>query len=191
MVGKKAKSAPQSDWETRMAAAQAGDNRAYASVLTDISRYVRGYLHTKVASSDDVEDILQEILSSIHKARHTYEPSRPLKPWVIAITSFRLNDYFRKIYRNMEREVADYDSMEFALGTDDVTEQRDAYESIHSALEQLPEKQQQLIRRVKLEGYSIKEVANELSMTEAAVKVAVHRAYKQLQTIVKANEVVE
>lgn len=174
--------------EEKMHFAQQGDKKIYAELLNDITTLVRGYLFKKINTPEDVEDVLQEILISIHNARHTYQSSRPLKPWIFAITKFRLTDHLRKIYRNKSREMVNIDEIEFSLTTN-VTNDTDNYEELYKALKELPDKQRKIVELMKIEGYTAKEVAEKLDMTESAVKVSAHRSYKQLKTLLEQTGV--
>ena len=79
--------------EVLMRQALAGDKQAYAGVLRETSRFIRPFLAKRLNQSTEVDDLLQEILLSIHKARHTYDGQRPYKPWAFAIAKFRLLDH--------------------------------------------------------------------------------------------------
>src|SRR5690606_25837461 len=72
-----------------MLAGQDGDQTAYRSFLEETSHDVRRFLLRRIPASD-VDDVLQEILVSLHKARHTYDGERPILPWIFAIARFRL-----------------------------------------------------------------------------------------------------
>jgi RNA polymerase sigma-70 factor (ECF subfamily) len=127
-----------------------------------------------------VDDLLQEILISIHKARHTYDGNRPYKPWVYAIAQFRLNDYLRAHYSDQLRHAIDLNELEEIL-PENVTETAISYESISVEVQKLPEKQATILRLLHQEGYTAKEVAEKIGMKESAVKVSAHRAYKVLK----------
>lgn len=124
--------------------------------------------------------MLQEILISIHKARHTYDGTRPYKPWAYAIAKFRLQDHLRSHYADNLRDAEDIDELENIL-PEDVTESGFTYESISGEVEKLPEKQATILRLMHQEGYTAREVAEKMGMNESAVKVAAHRAYKVLR----------
>lgn len=166
--------------EELMGLAQQGDKTAYNQVLQESSRILRGFLISKLNNMEDVEDVLQEILVSVHKSRHTFEKKRAFKPWLFSIARFRLCDFFRKIYKKNENEVPITEEME-NFNEGDVTEDSESYELLNEALEKLPQKQQDIIRLMKLEGYTAKEVAKKMGMKESAVKVSAHRSYKLLK----------
>lgn len=163
-----------------MRAALKGDSKAYARVLAEISSLLRPYLSKRLNQASDVEDVLQEILISIHKSRHTYDGKRPLKPWVYAIAKFRLTDFLRTHYSDTLRHAAELDVAEH-LASLDVTESAFTYESIKEEIAKLPGKQPMILHLIHHEGHTAKEVAAKMNMTETAVKVAAHRAYKVLK----------
>ena len=158
----------------------AGDQRAYAELLRETARLLRPFLSKRLSFDSEVEDLLQEILISIHKARHTYDGNRPYKPWVYAIARFRLQDYLRMHYADQLRHAVDISDMENILH-EDVTESALSYESISGEIHKLPGKQAAILQLMHQDGYTAKEVAEKLGMTESAVKVAAHRAYKVLR----------
>ena len=158
-----------------------GDQRAYAELLRETSRFLRPFLARRLSFTNEVDDLLQEILISIHKARHTYDGKRPYKPWVYAIAKFRLQDYLRAHYSDQLHHAVDFDELEESLH-EPVTETGFSYESISGEVQKLPEKQAAILRLLHQDGYTAKEVAEKLGMNESAVKVAAHRAYKVLRS---------
>lgn len=71
-------------WETlatRMKKSQEGDSREYELLLRQVRDILRAFLVSRISHIDDREDLLQEILIGIHKARNSYRPDRPFAPW--------------------------------------------------------------------------------------------------------------
>jgi|ERR1019366_1522842 RNA polymerase sigma-70 factor (ECF subfamily) len=163
-----------------MRQSQNGDQRAYATLLQKTSSLLRPFLAKRLSFTNEVDDLLQEILISIHKARHTYDGNRPYKPWVYAIAKFRLQDFLRAHYSDQLRHAVDFDDLEEIL-PETVTESGLSYESISAEVQKLPEKQASILQLMHQEGYTSKEVAEKMGMTESAVKVSAHRAYKVLR----------
>lgn len=166
--------------ETLMRRSLAGDQRAYAGLLHETTRLLRPFLAKRLSIASEVDDLMQEILLSIHKARHTYDGNRPYKPWVYAIAKFRLQDHLRAHYSDQLRHALDFDELEEYL-LEPVTESLMSYESISGEVDKLPEKQAMILRFLHQDGYTAREVAEKTGMTESAVKVAAHRAYKVLR----------
>jgi RNA polymerase sigma-70 factor (ECF subfamily) len=155
-----------------------GDQLAYAKFLENITPLLRRMVGRRLANAD-VEDVVQEILISIHKARHTYNGARPIMPWLVSIANFRITDHLRKHYaqmRNLAVDIADYENI-----LHDVTEEPSNYESIDELLEDVPDKHKRILTMMHVEGYTAKEVGKRLDMNESAVKVAAHRAIKKIR----------
>lgn len=166
--------------EILMRLALSGDGRSYELVLQYTTRLLRPYLMRRLGNASAVDDVMQEILISIHKARHTYDGNRAYAPWAFAIARYRLTDYLRTHYADKLRHAADLSDVEYMIG-DDVTKSGFSYESIKGEIEQLPKKQAVILQMMHEEGYTAKEVAEKIGMNESAVKVAAHRAYKLLK----------
>lgn len=122
---------------------------------------------------------MQEILISIHKARHTYDGERPIMPWLASIASFRITDHLRKHYSQMRHQSVDIADFENILT--DVTEEASDNESIDELLSDVPEKHKKILTMMHVEGYTAKEVGKQMGMNESAVKVAAHRAIKKIR----------
>jgi DNA-directed RNA polymerase specialized sigma24 family protein len=73
--------------EALMEAAQAGDMRAYERLLREITPKLRQIVRRRrqFFTSEEIEDLVQEILLSIHAVRATYDPKRPFMPWLSTI----------------------------------------------------------------------------------------------------------
>lgn len=168
-----------------MKAAQGGDAGAYQQLLNRISVLIKGYLLRRMAPGG-VDDVLQEVLLSIHTARHTFDPEHPFLPWMYAITRYRLADFWRETFRRGRYEADEEMLLDQALPWS-LEADHEVRHSVRAALGCLTEQQRKLIEKLKLEGMAIKDVAREMQMSEGAVKVAAHRAYKALRERLKKD----
>ena len=93
--------------ETLMQAAQAGDAQAYARLLREVTPRLHGMIRRQrqFLPAADIEDLVQDVLISLHAVRATYDPGRPFMPWLIAITRNRLADGARRYARKKSHEV--------------------------------------------------------------------------------------
>jgi len=171
----------QNSWNALAAAAQKGDKKAYHALLTGISPYIRNYLIGGLATPDWAEDITQEALISIHKALNTYAPNRPFKPWMMAIANFRRTDFLRKHYNNKGHKQTTLDDVTFQTHHVTNPDHAGEYKDIESALGEIPKKQRKVFEMIKIQGFTVKEVAKEMDMTESAVKVSAHRTMNKLK----------
>lgn len=163
-----------------MQQAQAGNQQAYTQFLQQSAARLRPFLQKRLNSHFEVDDVTQEILISIHKARNTYDGKRPVLPWLFAIANFRLQDHWRNVYGDELKEALDIDELDEQLPR--TQESEFDFSTIQKLIDQLPEKQALILRLIHQQGHTAKEVAQQLNMNESAVKVAAHRAYKVLRT---------
>lgn len=157
---------------------RAEDAASYTLFLQTIAPLMRRLACRKLSPAD-AEDTCQEILISIHKARHTYDGERPIMPWLLAIAQFRINDCLRKTYAGSRHESVDIDELAEVLA--DVTKTGTDDESIENILKDVAEREQRILTMMHVDGYTAKETGAQLGMTESAVKVAAHRAIKKIR----------
>ena len=162
----------------------AGDEAAYHECLKLLSTHLRGFLRVRLARlPDDVEDLVQETLLAVHNQRHTYDPGQPLTAWIHAIARYKLVDLLRRrAGREMLNDPLDDELAVFAVSDTDAA---DARRDLGKLLEQLPDRQRLPIVHMKLEGLSVAEAARATGMSEAAVKVGVHRGLKALAVLIR------
>jgi RNA polymerase sigma-70 factor (ECF subfamily) len=175
-----------------MKAAQDGDGAAYRTLLGEVAPLIRRvvrYRHPHLPA-DDVEDLVQDVLLSVHSVRATYDYTRPFVPWLMAIVRNRIADAARRHARRAAREVTVAEYAETFVGpaanTVDET-YRDA-EALQQAVAGLPKGQRVAIELLKLREMSLKEAAVTSGMSVGALKVASHRATKALRVALKARE---
>jgi len=172
---------------TLMLRAQAGDRQAYEELLRMLTVAARGFVRRRVGWAEWIEDVVQEGLLTVHRARQTYDPGRPFAPWFYAILNNRLIDALRDHRRVRTRELIDDEALErqAAAASDDRSD--GLRETLARAVARLPRVQREVVLLLKYEDLSVREVANRLGMTEGAVKVTAHRGYKVLRRTVGAS----
>lgn len=157
----------------------AGDEAAYRDFLQASATHLRAFLRRRLSRwPHEVEDLLQESLLAIHNQRMTYDPSAPLTAWLYAIAKYKLIDWLRRhVRREMHNDPLDDENELFSTADADANE---AQRDLATLLELLPEQQRAAIMHTKVDGWSVRETAIALKISEASVKVAVHRGLKTL-----------
>jgi RNA polymerase sigma-70 factor (ECF subfamily) len=145
-------------------------------------------VRSRWAGGVDIDDVVQEVLASLHAVRHTYDPNRPFLPWLKTLASNRLVDAQRRHMRRSSREVVvDTPPETFPLDPTNSNEAGDDAKALHAAIRHLPKGQREAVEMLKLRELTLKEAAAESGMTVAALKVAMHRALKSLRTALKPS----
>jgi RNA polymerase sigma-70 factor, ECF subfamily len=166
-----------------MRAAQQGDSASYRQLLLTITPRIRQIVRRQrgFVGIAEVEDLVQDVLLSLHIVRATYDPSRPFVPWLLAIVRNRL------VRREIHVEEGDVTFFE-PEANDDFGGLGDAA-ALHEAVRALPEGQRQAIELLKLKELSLKEAAEVSGTSVGALKVATHRAMATLRrTLGKRSE---
>lgn len=171
------------DWARLMADAQAGDQAAYHRLLKEVLPVVRAIVRRRIFDPVLVEDVVQETLLAMHRVRHTFDPTRPFLPWLVAIATARTIDAQRARGRLVRREVSDPEALHAypdKFATNPVTEAALAAD-VRYRLEALPQRQRQAVELVKLQQLSVADAARASNQSVSAVKSLLNRAMATLR----------
>jgi RNA polymerase sigma-70 factor (ECF subfamily) len=159
-----------------------GDAAAYRSFLQASSAHLRAFFRRRLQRwPDEVEDLVQECLLAIHNQRLTYDTGVPLTSWIHAIARYKMIDWLRRHGRR-EAQHLPYDEEDSAqeLFSSADAEAAEASRDLGKLLATLPAQQRDAIVHTKLDGWSVRDTAAAMRISEASVKVAVHRGLKAL-----------
>ena len=174
---------------TLMRSAQGGDADAYVALMQELAVRVRQIVRHRRAFLEraDVEDLVQDVLLSVHAVRATYDATRPFVPWLLAITRNRLADAARRYARHGAHEVAvdDLDVTFFSESTNTLTTTYGDPDALKEAIADLPAGQRSAIEMLKLREMSLKGAAAATGTSVGALKVATHRAIEALRRKLK------
>jgi len=151
--------------------AQSGDKNSYENLLNGISSFLKNYLHHRIFDKNEIDELKQEILIATHRSLHTYNSEKSFMGWFLAITEHKIIDYIRSLKKR--ENLVDIESIHNILTNTD----SDLKLDIDKAINQLSIKEKKVIMLIKVRGHSLNEVAEQLNLTEANVKVIAHRAY--------------
>jgi RNA polymerase sigma factor (sigma-70 family) len=173
-------------WGAWMVAAQAGDRTGYETLLRDCIPYIQRVARRQGVSSGCIDDVVQETLVTIHRARQTYDPSRSFTAWLRIIAQRRAIDELRRGGRTGGREVhapVAYENYPDSGGDPEkaaLEHHRTAL--LGAALDKLPAKQREAVDRYTLPERSRAEAAAEPGAATGSLRANWHRALKTLRT---------
>jgi len=170
----------EAEWKRLMLASRAGDEAAYRALLADLSRYLRSWavsgLRRAGRSPAEAEDIVQETLIAIHTKRHTWDADQPVGPWLHGVARHKLVDALRKRTGHDHLAIDEFSEVIPAPATEGQLAGSDILRMVSS----LPARQASIVQAIFVEGQRTADVAGALSMSEGAVRVALHRALRTL-----------
>jgi len=167
-----------------MAAAQEGDRRAYERALAASVPLIRTVARRHGVAVDLLDDVVQETLLTVHRVRHTYDPSRSYDAWLAALAGRRAIDALRSQGRRGHREVHDEFAYDMHPDADDATaatEREQEARRLRDAIALLPPGQREAVEQLGLKERSLAEASAETGRQTGALKVNLHRAMKALR----------
>ncbi len=173
-----ARSLQRARWMER---AQRGDREAYRALLDDVGPLLIGFLRRRLSEPQDVEDVYQEALMALHRARHTYAPSRPFEPWLLGIARHVAIDHVRRRLARLKRE-----ELVAALPEAATQGNGPTVRQLDQALGRLSATQREAIDLLHIQGLSLEAAAVRAGTTTGALKVRAHRAYRALKQLLGA-----
>lgn len=153
-------------------------------------RDVYSFAYYRVGNHHDAEDLTEQTFLQAyrHFERALNESDgRPLRPWLIRIAHNLAANLFRDRSRRPQTSIDDDDTttvLRAVHTTEDLVEERDELRRILDAVEDLPDdRREALIMRFALDMDN-REIARAMGRSDGATKVLIHRAIKQLESIV-------
>jgi RNA polymerase sigma-70 factor (ECF subfamily) len=168
-----------------MAAAQAGDRVAYETLLRECVSFIAGLARRQGVRRDGIDDVVQEVLLTVDRARATYDPRRSFDAWLRVIAERRAIDMLRQMRRREAREVhapLAYESyadegVDLSAGI----EQQERISRIGAALSELPQRQREAVDNLMLDERSLADTAVLTGRSTGSLKVSLHRALAALR----------
>jgi RNA polymerase sigma-70 factor (ECF subfamily) len=170
----------------------------YFAVLVDryvpkLTRYIR---RRSMATSDDIDDLLQNVFIKVYRNINEYNTSLLFSSWVYRITHNEMIDWYRREKRRTTLSLDDeaQDIISRLITEEDHTSRfsnEEQKQFIVEALNTLDEKYKEILLLRFFEEKSYEEIADILKIPAGTVAVRINRAKKQLQKrLIKKNGII-
>lgn len=158
-----------------------GDLAAFDELYASLAPRIYGYLLQLVRDRAHADDLLQVTFMKLHSARGAWARGAPVLPWALRIARNAAYDDFRS--RNKARVVLTTTGVvpDRADGADDGEPAGPLVDALHESMAHLPQAYREALTLTKQLDLSMREAATVAGTTETAMKLRVHRAYKQLR----------
>ena len=165
--------------------AAGGDRAALETLYERYARAVLGLALRRLGDRGRAEDAVQETFVSIWRAARTYDPARgPGAPWLFAVARNAIVDRSRA---RSEPPVDVPDEPSSESGPHERAELSWTQWRVHRALEDLPQKEREVIELAYWRGLSQSEVAAELGIPLGTVKTRTRSALQRLSHILEGE----
>jgi RNA polymerase sigma factor (sigma-70 family) len=171
-------------------AVRAGDDAAFEELYTRyrprIAAYVRGMLRDEARA----EDVTQEaFFSALRRMRET-DSEIAFKPWIYQIARNAAIDSYRRSSRAEEISMdadaglrpSDHLRLVGALAPDSVLIDRERFDHLRGAFDELSDVHTRVLVMRELEGLSYREIGERLDLTRPAVESTLFRARRRLES---------
>ncbi|SIR32158.1 MULTISPECIES: RNA polymerase sigma factor [Acidiphilium] len=181
------------NWRIWLAAAQAGDRRAYGALLAAALPWLRARARGRwpTATLSDIEDIVQETLLALHRSLALYQPPRPVAPFLFGIMKLRGAEVRRQRHRHAARETIldDVPVTSQALRTNPDQDAAVDQAAMQAAIGRLSPRDQEILDMLKLRELSLLEAAAVSGLSVTALKVGTFRAIRRLRRAMGVEDV--
>ena len=155
--------------------AKGGDERSMAELFMTYKDYVMRSAFIMLRSRDEAEDVTENVFYKVFTNLQSFDMERDFHPWLSRIIR---NECYTFLKKN-RRQITNTDSW-----LDTITSEDTHPETIHlvqSVLEQLSQKEREIIQLRFYQELTFEEIAKVLSTSVGNVKVRIHRAIKKLK----------
>jgi RNA polymerase sigma-70 factor (ECF subfamily) len=152
-----------------------GDAAAFAHVVLRLRASVYGYLVRCGIGAKERDDVFQDIIIKISAARASFQPDRPLKPWVFTIVANAVRSHLRRVA--VDRLVFGEELQVAALPATahHEAEARETAAFLDQAIGALPLAQREAVLLCCVEALPQPEVAAILGLPLGTLKTELHR----------------
>ncbi len=155
-----------------------GDAAAFPALLESYRRPVYGYLVRTGVAAADRDDLFQSVFLKVHAAAGTYDPARPLAPWIFTIVANTVRNHFRGRPQDQGAtpgpEPADL--ADPAPDPERVAQGRQTVARLEAAMAALPLAQREVLVLIAFGDLRQQEVAEALDLPLNTVKTHLRRA---------------
>jgi len=174
-----------------------GDDSAFAELYSGLAPRLQVFLRRVCGKQDLAEDLTQETLLRIHRARGSFAPHAAVVPWAYAIARNCYIDHMRGLKARIKLATptdAEGEPVvpEPVAGIESSAEQeqiaRQTAEVIERELRRMTMARREAFVLLRYEGLSVAEAAHVLGATPSAVKLRAFHAYEAIRRALAAME---
>jgi len=184
----KSKLTKQSDAELLESYSQ-GDEQAFREIVRRYKDSLYAFLRQFLNRNDLIEDVFQETFLQVYTSKDSYDPSRPLRPWLFTIAANKAKDALRKQQRTAtipigtvaQAQEMSFDDLLNTLSSDntvpyDEIERSETATLVRQIIANMPENLREILILAYFNKFSYKQMAKILSIPIGTVKSRLHTA---------------
>ena len=166
-----------------------GEEAAFREIVSRYKNSLYAFLKQFLNRQDLVEDVFQETFLQLFTSRESFDPSRPLRPWLFTIAANKAKDALRKSQRIAaipigtlsDSEEISFDDVLNTLSSDNTMpyeelEQGETAARVAQIIANMPDNLREILILAYFNKFSYKQMASILSIPIGTVKSRLHTA---------------
>src|SRR5690349_16677200 len=171
-----------------------GQREAFGQLVRRYERELYGYLRRYLGDANLADDVFQNTFLQLYTKIGTYEPGRPVRPWLYTIATHQAIDALRRNGRHQalsldqhrEEHGGEAQNLTAALessapGPVELAQGEEGRQQVRAAVDRLPDFLRQVVVLAYYQGLKYREVADILDIPVGTVKSRLHAALVKLQ----------
>ena len=158
-----------------IAMARAGNPGAFETIVDRYQGRLLGFCRQMLGSTEDAEDVLQEVFVNAYRAMLADEREINLRPWLYRIARNRCLNHLRKPTADAQESMDMVPAVE-ASSTAERVHNREEFRQLLSDVKKLPETQRSALLLREMDALSYEEIAAAMDTTVPSVKSLLVRA---------------
>lgn len=160
-----------------------GNDSTFRTLVIKHKEKVRNLVFLTLGDVEFVDDISQDVFISVYHKLGEFRFESKFTTWLYRITVNKCRDYLRKKrVRSIFVPIKDSDT---EYGTGPFSENVDIPNLVRSAIEKLPEKLRTPLVLRDIDGFSYKEIADQMGTEVGTIKSRIFRARENLKLILE------
>jgi RNA polymerase sigma factor (sigma-70 family) len=161
--------------EKLIAMARSGNPGAFETIVDRYQGRLLGFCRQMLGSTEDAEDVLQEVFVNAYRAMLADEREINLRPWLYRIARNRCLNHLRKPSADAQESMDMVPEVE-AASTAEKVHNREEFRQILTDVNKLPETQRSALLLREMDALSYEEIADAMETTVPSVKSLLVRA---------------
>jgi RNA polymerase sigma factor (sigma-70 family) len=173
--------------ERLIAMARAGNPGAFETIVDRYQGRLLGFCRQMLGSTEDAEDVLQEVFVNAYRAMLADEREINLRPWLYRIARNRCLNHLRKPTADAQESMDLVPTVE-AASTAEKVHNREEFRQLLADVGKLPETQRSALLLREMDAMSYEEIAQAMETSVPSVKSLLVRARISLAEASQARQ---
>jgi RNA polymerase sigma-70 factor (family 1) len=160
---------------------QSGDTKAFEEIYDQYWLRLYNLAFTQIGTKHEAEDLVQNLFENLWKKRSELA-IRNLTTYLVVSVKYLSIAYIKsQINLRKYQEYLIFQEIERTISTEDIVNYADLQKAVEKAMQKLPEKTVEIFKMSRFERKSVREIAEQLNLSEKAVEYHITKSMKVMK----------